>query len=130
MDFGKRLKTFVATAYSEVREFAAALEVSPSTASMWFGAKKIPGGENLEKIFNAGCSIDWLIGGIGTMFADNEAGRRHRERLNLPDPEKDEIDSITYEKMVQVPFVKDLRLLLREDIKEILQQALNEQKVK
>lgn len=128
MDFGKRLKTFVATAYSEVREFAAALEVSPSTASMWFGAKKIPGGESLEKILTAGCSLDWLVGGIGDMFADNEAGRKHREKLNLPNLEKDEIESITYEKMVQVPFVKDLRILLREDIKEIINSMLAEKK--
>jgi transcriptional regulator with XRE-family HTH domain len=128
MEFGKRLRTFVVAAYSEVREFAAELDVSSSTASMWFGSKKIPGGESLEKILNAGCSLDWLVGGIGNMFADNEAGRKHREKLNLPNSERDEIESITYEKMVQVPFVKDLRILLREDIKEIINSMLAEKK--
>lgn len=128
MDFGKRLKSFVLTAYPEIRDFAAELNVSPSTVSMWFGSKKIPGGESLEKIYNSGCSLDWLIGGTGDMLADNKAGKILRERLNLPDSEKDEIQSITYEKMVQVPFVKDLRILLREDFKEILNSMFVEKK--
>jgi transcriptional regulator with XRE-family HTH domain len=130
MEFGKRLKTFVVAAYDEIRDFAADCGVSPSTVSMWFASKKVPGAESVEKIYNAGCSIDWLISGNGEMLAMNESGKKIREKLNMPDSEQEEIHSITYEKMVQVPFVKDLRVLLREDIKELLQQALAGQKTK
>lgn len=128
MDYGKRLKTFVLAAYKEFRDFAADIGTSPSMVSMWFSGKKMPGGDYLLKIFNVGCSLDWLLGGIGNMLADNEAGKKLRERLNMPDSEMDEIESITYEKMVQVPFVKDLRVLLREDIKEIINSMLADKK--
>lgn len=129
MDFGKRLKTFALAVYPEVRDFAADLGTSPSTVSMWFTSKKIPGGEYLQKIYNTGCSIDWLYSGQGQMIADNEAGKKLREKFNLPDSDKSEINSITYERMVQVPFVKDLRVLLRQDIKELLNQYIKEKEI-
>ena len=128
MDFGKRLKQFAVTAYDEIRVFAAAMEVSPSTVSMWFGMKKIPGGESLEKIYNAGCSIDWLISGKGNMLVENEAGLKIKERLNFPNEDEEEIKSMTYEKMLKFPFFKDLRVLIREDFKEAMRSIESEKK--
>jgi transcriptional regulator with XRE-family HTH domain len=130
MGFGKRLKEFSLTAYFEHRDFAADLGTSPSMLSMWFTDKKVPGGDYLQRIYHSGCSTDWLFSGKGSMIADNEAGHKLREKLKLPEPKTEDVESITYEKMVQVPFVKDLRLLLRSDITELFEDYFEQKKHK
>ena len=96
MQFGNRLKKFITTCYENQTVFADKLNVNQATVSRYVNETNQPDLENLIKMQELGLSIDWLIGGIGSMFAENEIGKKLRcEYFNFDcdrdEPLKDQI---------------------------------------
>jgi hypothetical protein len=74
MYIGNRLLIFIRTNYNTQKSFAELLKIQESNLSRYIKKNTCPNIKMLNKFFNAGLSLDWLITGTGTMFADNTVG--------------------------------------------------------
>jgi len=73
-EVGKRLKKFIVENYGEIKIFSEKFNIPTSTLSLYINGKRDPGAEQLSKIYNSGCDLNWLMDGEGDMYAGNEAG--------------------------------------------------------
>jgi len=60
---------------------ARAIGKTPQNINGYFQKDSVPGGEFLAILREQGISADWLLSGEGSMFADNEAGRKLAARV-------------------------------------------------
>ena len=74
MTLGSRLKRFIEKHYTSQKDFASQLSIDCTLISRYINEKVIPGVEILMKFTSAGISSDWLISGIGSMYAKNTVG--------------------------------------------------------
>ena len=88
MSIGKRLKTIIDLSFESQNLFSNLTGVDKTTLSRYIHDKLTPRSDCLIKFIETGISIDWLLTGFGSMFADNIAGNKLREQCF----EKDMID--------------------------------------
>lgn len=67
MSFAIRLKQIIKNNYNSQVELAIDLDVSKVAISEYINSKRKPNYDMLEKFYNLGYSIDWLISGKGSM---------------------------------------------------------------
>jgi hypothetical protein len=124
MKLGYRLRMFALMAFDELNKFSTAIGTSPAVVSQWLGDIKMPSCLYLERIYRTGCNLNWLVSGDGEMLADNEAGNALKEKN-----EKSENHLIEKE-VYSIPMITDLRILLRDDIEEIINKCLDERNLR
>jgi len=71
---GERLYSFISATYNSQKKFAEILGVDEASVSRWIKNKSKPSREMVEKLYEMGCSSDWLLYGEGDMYAGNDAG--------------------------------------------------------
>lgn len=81
-NFGENLKFFLKAAGISQSQLAEKLGRSRNVVSMYILGKSFPQQEILKKLYELGCSVDFLLTGTGKPFADNDAGRGIEESLN------------------------------------------------
>lgn len=65
VEVGIRLRQFIKQNFSSISEFAAKIEVQPSSfQSTYLKGRSAPGAELLAKLSLLGCDIEWLLTGI------------------------------------------------------------------
>ena len=96
MSIGERLKQFIVKCYQNQINFSEIIGLNQATISRYIKNTHQPDSENLIKMQEIGISIDWLLTGIGSMYADNPLGRQFRaENVDLDcDPEEPYKDRI------------------------------------
>ncbi len=72
----KRLKEFILTCYTSQINFAEEMNLSKSCIARYVSGLVKPDGKCLIKMHEKGLSINWLFSGTGSMFADNETGKK------------------------------------------------------
>ena len=76
MSIQDRLRRFIDVAYNKsVTALAKATASSRTVLYQYLRGDATPGRVWLERLSEAGCDIEWLLYGRGSMFANNEAGR-------------------------------------------------------
>lgn len=74
MFFSYKLRKWILSNYNSLNEFAEDLETSPQHLSRLLNGKRKPGYRILKKLYNLGCSIDWLL---DDNIEDSDAGDRN-----------------------------------------------------
>jgi transcriptional regulator with XRE-family HTH domain len=120
MDFTKNLRTFIDVVFKSQRALASAMNITPQTLTPYITGNSKPGWEILTKLWNCGCSVDWLIKGEGEMFALNEAGDHCRQRFSIPTAKNKEITLSDAELLLQIPIIKEFKKMIIEEIKREL----------
>ncbi|MBS1912791.1 MAG: helix-turn-helix domain-containing protein [Bacteroidetes bacterium] len=85
---GERTRKFGEVAFGSMEEFAKALKIAPSNLQKYLNGERNPGIGMLQRLHELGCSVNSLIGGDGSIFADNGAGKLLRARAGaaaMPD---------------------------------------------
>ncbi len=72
---GERTRKFGEIAFGSIEEFAKALKIAPSNLQKYLNGERNPGLGTLQRLYELGCNVNSLIGGEGSIFADNRAGR-------------------------------------------------------
>lgn len=80
---GERARRFGDIAFGSVEEFAKALKIAPSNLQKYLSGERNPGLGMLQRLYELGCNVNSLIGGDGSIFADNDAGRSLRAKLGI-----------------------------------------------
>jgi hypothetical protein len=124
MKLGLRLRMFALTAFGELNKFSTAIGTSPAVLSQWLGDIKMPSCQYLERIYRSGCNINWLLSGEGIMLADNEAGKMLKNDGAMQNTVSDYHENPG--ETATIPHITDLRVLLKEDIEEIINKCLDE----
>ena len=77
MQYGARIAEFIEAVYGKNMQghFASLIDILPATMSKYITGDLRPGTKVIIKFSQMGMSIDWLMNGTGSMYADNEAGR-------------------------------------------------------
>ncbi len=75
METGERIKAFANVVYGTASALADAVEMKPSSLHLYLNGERQPGTPVLAKLWQLGCSIEWLMFGFGKMFARNDAGK-------------------------------------------------------
>jgi DNA polymerase V len=79
-----RLNQFIETAFrGNVSAFARAIDYPRGGLHKYLVGTNQPGGTLLNKLYAAGCDVNWLLSGAGEMFADNDAGQALRYQLGM-----------------------------------------------
>lgn len=58
---GDRLKLYAKERFKTVRALSAATDIAASTFTQYFTGTQAPGYRQLQRLFNVGLSIDWLL---------------------------------------------------------------------
>lgn len=103
---GERLREFARRCYRSVAELEREMEVGKVLGQYVRGPSE-PGFGLLQRLYRAGCNINWLLSGEGSMYAPNARGRELRKEIE------------GWEETVEIP-VEELR-----HIKAILDRARN-----
>jgi hypothetical protein len=88
MNLSERLSLFISKNFKNQQEFADAAGVDKNTISRYKGRKFNPNSNILLKFQDVGLSIDWLLNGIGIMYAKNNKGIRLAEKFIDANPIK------------------------------------------
>jgi DNA-binding CsgD family transcriptional regulator len=80
---GERARRFGEIAFGSVEEFAKALKIAPSNLQKYLSGERNPGLGMLQRLYELGCNINSLIGGDGSLFADNDTGRLLRGKFGM-----------------------------------------------
>lgn len=77
----ERIKYFAKNYYGGIGKLASHINMPQSTFSQYTSKKnpQKPGHDFIHKMYNAGCSINWLLFGEGEVFANNDAGIKLRK---------------------------------------------------
>jgi DNA-binding CsgD family transcriptional regulator len=80
---GERARRFGEIAFGSVEEFAKTLKIAPSNLQKYLSGERNPGLGMLQRLYELGCNVNSLIGGDGSLFADNDAGRVLRAKFGM-----------------------------------------------
>ncbi|MCO5250952.1 MAG: hypothetical protein M9949_05975 [Candidatus Kapabacteria bacterium] len=69
-----RLLNFIEANYTDFNTYAVKSGIPLSDLKSWFDGVTEPTLQDLVKIYNTGCSLDWLLSGENGMYAFNNAG--------------------------------------------------------
>ncbi|MCO5250772.1 MAG: helix-turn-helix domain-containing protein [Candidatus Kapabacteria bacterium] len=69
-----RLLNFIEANYTDFNTFAVKSGIPLTTIKSWFDGEFEPTLSDLIKIYNTGCSLDWLLSGENGMYAFNKQG--------------------------------------------------------
>lgn len=72
--FGERLREFITKNYVSINTYSRIINVEPANISRYVNGHFAPSQRILKRINDTGCSIDWLMTGKGTMYANNDNG--------------------------------------------------------
>lgn len=86
---GGRIRLFGEVAFEKQRRFAEAMEMAPGNLMKYLNDDSEPGTPILRKLWILGCSTEWVLYNEGEMYANNEAGRLLKEKINLQAAEQD-----------------------------------------
>ena len=75
MTVGERIKKFAKMCYGNQGQFCKEANINYSMFSFYATNQRNPGLSILQKFKEAGMSIDWLLTGEGSMFAENTKGK-------------------------------------------------------
>ena len=91
MTVGDRLELFIQTCFNSQVTFSKVVNLDATYLNRIIHDRNIPGAELLIKFLEIGLSIDWLLKGVGSMFANNQAGQELKQNLTA----NDNSDSLT-----------------------------------
>ena len=74
MEFNERLKQFIKLNFDSQTEYAVKLSIDSSLLNRYIKGNTKPDVKTLVRLYNSGLSIDWLLTGIGSMYAANING--------------------------------------------------------
>jgi transcriptional regulator with XRE-family HTH domain len=74
--FSKNLQNFLDEVRISQGDFAQYLDISHQSVNKYLRGKNLPTAENLIKILDLGCSLDYLFLNGVSMFAKNERGKQ------------------------------------------------------
>lgn len=80
MEIGDRLKLFLEENYESFSAFMYDVRTAQSVLYKYIRNESIPGGGFLQRLFDLGCNINWLLSGHGEMWNDTEAGQVLRKK--------------------------------------------------
>lgn len=69
-----RLLNFIEANYTDFNTYAVSSGIPLHVLKSWFDIAFEPTMNDLVKIYNSGCSLDWLLSGENGMYAFNNAG--------------------------------------------------------
>ncbi len=81
MFFSYKLRKWILSNYNSLNEFAKDLETSPQHLSRLLNGKRKPGYRILKKLYNLGCSIDWLLDDNIEDLDSNDGGRNNLKKV-------------------------------------------------
>jgi len=81
MTLGQRILHFIDVCYGTQKRFAEETGVGAIQLNRYINDKTSPGIDSLIKFKDAGMSIDWLVEGEGSMYANNHKGRQLQVQL-------------------------------------------------
>lgn len=110
MTFGERIRIFAKKCYGSQKNFAEHINFDYSYLNRIALGKNTPGADILQKFYEAGMSINWLLSGKGSMFADNSVGKQLMESFGDLDPRNHEKE------------ISQELLLVKEDIKQLKEE--------
>ena len=124
MEVTKNIRKFIEAVFKSQRALASAMNISPQTLTPYMTGNSKPGWEIITKLWNVGCSIDWLITGEGDMFANNEAGEKHRAKFTVHKQVSKAITLSDAELLMKIPIINDMKNIIKEEIKNDLMQVI------
>ncbi|MBL8004984.1 MAG: hypothetical protein JNL36_07800 [Candidatus Kapabacteria bacterium] len=80
MSIGARFRLFVEENFSSISSFTYVIQISNGLLHKYFNDDTAPGAGVLQKLYDLGCNINWLLSGHGEMWNDTEAGRTLRDK--------------------------------------------------
>ncbi len=70
---GKRMKIFGLSKFDNLKDFAKAVETSPTTLSgTYFNGRSLPGGKLIAHLILHGCDVNWLFFGEKNKQPNND----------------------------------------------------------
>jgi len=81
MTIGERLNLFALSCYQSQYNFAKYIGISKSYMNRIVNNKVNPGLDILSKFISSGVSVNWLLEGKGSMFANNQTGRNLKNKI-------------------------------------------------
>lgn len=118
----ERIAQFAKAYYGSKKKFAETLEMTPQGLSAYGDDKRKPGFDVLERFYEAGMSIDWLISGKGAPTAANYTGRKLAGENDGIISNVAGISTSKTRKVASLKNYDELKTLM----KEALSEALNE----
>jgi transcriptional regulator with XRE-family HTH domain len=83
MTIGERITLFIESCYQTQTKYAELVKLNPSSLNRYVRNKCAPTLDILEKFKSTGMSIDWLIDGKGSMFAQSEEGDKLKDKYHI-----------------------------------------------
>lgn len=80
LKLGERLKIFIDICYPNQVNFADYCKINSNLITRYITHRNVPHVDTLQVFFEAGVSIDWLLSGSGSMFANNKTGNHLRQK--------------------------------------------------
>ncbi len=74
MDFHQRLSSFISNNYESNIFYSNFIKIDSTQLNKYTKGRHYPSFETLIKFYESGVSLDWLLSGDGSMFAENEKG--------------------------------------------------------
>lgn len=114
--------------YGTQKDYADIIGISPTLLARYLNGASLPGAEVLKKVMLTGVSVNWLLGGEGIMFANNEAGfalRDNFEKYNI-EPQTNPYGRIKKWIKQNYGSLKNFALLLNLDYDEIHNMLYND----
>lgn len=114
----ERLKFFAKKYYGGIGKLASHINMPQSTFSQYTSKKnpQNPGHDFLIKMYNSGCSVNWILFGDGDIFAHNEVGIK----LKKADIVDSKVDVSSNELKINVLSEKELKVIIRDTVLEVL----------
>lgn len=81
MTLGKRLNLFACTCYRSQYNFSNYIGISKSYLNRIVNDKISTGVDILSKLISSGVSVNWLLEGRGSMFANNNTGKELKNKI-------------------------------------------------
>ena len=75
MAFGLRIRNFITKCYATEINFAEHIGIDYTSLSRYISERRTPNLKIQLKFQEAGMSIDWMLNGTGSMFANNDRGK-------------------------------------------------------
>lgn len=114
----ERIKFFAKNYYGGIGKLASHINMPQSTFSQYTSKKnpQNPGHDFLKKMYNAGCSINWILFGDGEVFAENEIGIKLRKVDIVDSKIKMNSDNVN----INILTEKDLKKIIRDTVLEVI----------
>jgi hypothetical protein len=115
---GERIKFFAKKYYGGIGKLASFVNMPQSTFSQYTSKKnpQNPGHDFLKKMYDSGCSVNWILFGDGDIFAHNETGIK----LKKADIVDSKVDTNSSELKINVLSEKELKVIIRDTVLEVL----------